>query len=608
MQKGKIGMLDMLKSSRCRVIFFGLACILLVTMVSSCGILHINQSGIPLLRAETGATESTNPAVEEIIRLEVIIIGLLLLSSLIGIVTQWLRIPYTVGLVLVGLGLAISGQVPTVSVTPEIILALLVPPLIYEAAFHIDFSDLKNDLWLIITLAIPGVILTTFLVGGVITLGTDIELKFALVFGALIAATDPVAVVAIFRSIGAPKRLQLLLEGESLFNDGTAIAVFNLVVGIALAGQFNIRSSLVSFLVTSGGGILVGLILAYIFSRLIVRLNEHLIETILTTILAYSSYLIAEELLGVSGVLAVVAAGLASGNITPRGMSPTTKIVVFNFWEFATFLANSFVFLLIGLQVNISLLINNIVPILWAILAVLFARAVSTFGLSWIGKGIPIKWKGVLFWSGLRGAISLALALGIPSNMGNRDTILAMSFGVVLFSILVEGLSMGPLVKRLGIIQKSEKVNEFEQKHARTVALRSAEKQLREMYEDGLVSYYTWENLQQHINDCNEVLKNEIRETIQDSPELEKEEMKSAWRDALRVQRNTFYQLYRENLLSESNYSKLIAEIDAGLEKPEEMVPCLMEENEPQASEEQMKESSVIEKEDSDPPNKQDNQ
>jgi CPA1 family monovalent cation:H+ antiporter len=300
----------------------------------------------------------------------------------------------------------------------------------------------------------------------------------------------------------------------------------------------------------------------------------------------------------VSGVLAVVAAGLASGNITPKGMSPTTKIVVFNFWEFATFLANSFVFLLIGLQVNISLLLNNIVPILWAILAVLFARAVSTFGLSWIGKGIPIKWKGVLFWSGLRGAISLALALGIPSNMGNRDTILAMAFGVVLFSILVEGLSMGPLIRRFGIIQKSEKANEFELKHARSVALRSAEKQLREMYEEGLVSYYTWENLQQHINECGEVLKNEIRKTIQVSPELEKEEMRSAWRDALRVQRNTFYQLYRENLLSESNYSHLIAEIDAGLQKPEEMVPCLAEESQLELSDEQSTEGSNSDKED----------
>jgi CPA1 family monovalent cation:H+ antiporter len=598
----------MLKLSHYRVIFIGLVCILLFTMLSSCGILRINPSGIPLLKPETGATESTNPTVEEIIRLEVIIIGLMLLSSLIGIVTQWLRIPYTVGLVLVGLGLAVSGQVPAVSVTPEIILALLVPPLVYEAAFHIDFSDLKNDLWLILTLAVPGVILTTFLVGGVITLGTDIALKFSLVFGALIAATDPVAVVAIFRTIGVPKRLQLLLEGESLFNDGTAIAVFNLVVGIALAGQFNLRSSLISFLVTSGGGILVGLILAYLFSRLIGRLNEHLIETILTTILAYSSYLIAEELLGVSGVLAVVAAGLASGNITPRGMSPTTKIVVFNFWEFATFLANSFVFLLIGLQVNINLLLSNVVPILWAILAVLFARAVSTFGLSWIGKGIPIKWKGVLFWSGLRGAISLALALGMPSNLGDRDTLLAMAFGVVLFSILVEGLSMGPLVKRLGIIQKTEKANEFELKHARTVALRSAEKQLREMYEDGLVSYYTWENLQQHINECNEVLRNEIRATITESPELEKEEMRSAWRDALRVQRNTFYQLYRENLLSESNYSQLISEIDAGLEKPEEMVPCLAEESELPLPEEQTKESDNTDERNSSSSNDEENQ
>jgi monovalent cation:H+ antiporter, CPA1 family len=171
----------------------------------------------------------------------------------------------------------------------------------------------------------------------------------------LIAATDPV--VALFRSLGAPKRLQVLLEGEGLLNDGTAIVLFNMMMAIALTGQFNLGRSVVEFFIISVGGVLV--------SQLIGRVNNALVETTLTTVLAYASYLIAEYTIGVSGVLAVVAAGLTSGVIGPRGMSATMRLSVFDFWEYAAFLANSFVFLMIGLPTDLKLLIDNALPIFW---------------------------------------------------------------------------------------------------------------------------------------------------------------------------------------------------------------------------------------------------
>jgi CPA1 family monovalent cation:H+ antiporter len=216
----------------------------------------------------------------------------------------------------------------------------------------------------------------------------------------LVAATDPVAVVALFRSLGVPKRLQVLLEGESLFNDGTAIVIFTLVLSVATTGDFNLVNSIIAFIFVAGGGLVVGLVLGMIFSQITRRINDPLIETTLTGVLAFGSYLVAEEIhiggvlaeeIHLSGVLAVVAAGLIAGNVGPRGMSPSTRVLVFNFWEIMAFLANSLVFLLIGLQIDLLALITNWQFIMWAIIAVLAARAVSVYGLSWVGHGVPKK-------------------------------------------------------------------------------------------------------------------------------------------------------------------------------------------------------------------------
>ena len=326
------------------------------------------------------------------------VILLLFIASLVGIAARRLRMPYTVGLVLVGLGLTIFGQVH-VEITSDLILGLLIPPLVFEAAYHLNFSDLQRNLKPILILAIPGVLVTTILVGGVITLGAGYPLDIALLIGALVAATDPDAVVALIRSLGVPKRLQILLEGESLLNDGTVIVVFNLMVSVVLTGKFSMAASLTQFFLVAGGGLVIGFVLGWLFSQMISRINDHLLETTLTSVLAFGSYLVAESL-GTSGVMAVVAAGLVNGNIGSKGMSPTTRIVVFNFWEYAAFLATTFIFLLIGLQIDITMLIDNWQPILWAIVAVLIARAVVVYSLSIINRDIPLRWQHILFWGG----------------------------------------------------------------------------------------------------------------------------------------------------------------------------------------------------------------
>lgn len=496
-----------------------------------------------------------------VIIIEEVVIGLLLIAVIVGIITQRFRVPYTVGLVLIGLALSLRGQAD-IDFPPELFLGLLVPPLVFEAAFHLNITDLRFDFPPILALAIPGVMITTGLVGIVVALGTGSPISLTLVFGALVAATDPVAVVALFRTLGVPKRLQVLLEGESLFNDGTAIVVFNLMITIAITGHFSLIDSLLDFAIVSGGGIMVGLLLGIIYSQITRRIDDPLIETTLTSVLAFGAYLVAEEI-HVSGVLAVVVAGLVAGNVGPRGMSPSTRVLVFNFWEIMAFLANSLVFLLIGLQIDLIALISNWQVILWAILAVLGARAVSVYGLSWIGNDIPKRYKHVLYWGGLRGAISLALAISLPSELGPiRGDIQAMAFGVVLFTLLFQGLTMRPFIRKMGLIKRRENQDEYEKRHARSVMAKAAYERLDTMHANGILSNHVWESLAPILVEHKQKTAEAVQNIMHENPEVEFEEYATARREVLTQQRSTLSSLLRDGIISEEVFSDLAAEID----------------------------------------------
>ncbi len=502
---------------------------------------------------------------EDIIFIEEIIVILLLIASGVAVAARRLRVPYTVGLVIIGLVITLNPQ--QVEFTSQIILLLLVPPLVFEAAFHIRFDDLRRDFWLIILLAVPGVILTTLLVGWLVSWGTGLALQAALVFGALIAATDPVAVVELFRRLGAPRRLQVLLESESLLNDGTAIVMFGLMLTTALQGRFDLRQSISQFITVSGGGVVVGLIFGMSISQFIKRIDDPLVETTLTTALAFGSYLLAETF-HVSGVLAVVTAGIVSGNTSQRYMSASTRLVVYNFWEYAAFVSNSFVFLLIGLAIDLEVLFENWQAIAWAILAALAARVVSTYGFSIFGREISPKWKHVLFWGGLRGAITLALALSLPEEgifIAERGRLQAMAFGVVLFTLLVQGFSMDWFVKRLKLVVRLPAQDEYERRHARFVAARAGYDYLRRRSQEGMISEHTWQKISLSIKQQNDKLMDELKQVMTSEPDVEAEELDIAYREALRAQRAALMGLLRDGVISEETYSQLVGEVDEAL-------------------------------------------
>lgn len=514
---------------------------------------------------------------EQFLATETLIIELLLVVSLVAIAVRQLRVPYTVALVVVGL-LITFQQTIQVELTPELILALFVPPLVFEAAFHIDFHRLRESLLPILVLAVPGVLLTTFMVGGIVAAGTGLSLTSALVFGALISATDPVAVVALFKALGAPRKLTVLVEGESLFNDGTAIVVFNLMLAAAgatlsssaLNGPSDILRAIIDFVIVSAGGLAVGSVLGWLISRVIARLDDYLIETTLTTVLAFGSYLIADRL-HLSGVLAVVAAGLVNGNIGPRGMSPTTRIVLFNFWEYLAFIANSLVFLLIGLDVNIPQIAANVLPISVAVGAVIASRVVVVYGLNWLVNRrrsvVPAAYQHVLFWGGLRGAISLALALSLPASLADRELLRVMAFGVVLFTLLGQGTTMQFLLKRLGLTQQAEEKLEFERRQGRLLAARSARERLAQLYHEGTLSAMAWNQLQPELEEHIARQRQAQHELLNLHPALQAEELEDARREGLRTQRATLASLLRDGVISERTYEELVTEVDAALDQ-----------------------------------------
>jgi CPA1 family monovalent cation:H+ antiporter len=381
---------------------------------------------------------------------------LLLIAAVVAILTRRLRLPYSVGLVAAGIGLAAIPYVPPIQMTKNLIYAGLLPPLLFEAAYNIHWDRLRRNSPLVGVLVTVGVAISL----GVTAAGMHGFAHWpwgsAFIFGALIAATDPVSVLAVFREAKAQGRLPLLIEAESLMNDGTASVAFAVAVAVATGQTVGAGSVTLLLLQSIGGGIACGFVVGGGALLLTGRTEDHLVETTFTTVAAWGSFLLADSF-GMSGVLATIAAGLTMRNFKRiDGISPRGKEAVQNFWEYAAFLANSMVFLLIGVQQKSEHFLAVWPPILIAVVVVLMGRAAAVYtccGLfHWSKLAVAGQQQSLLVWGGLRGALALALALGLAKNLPLRNEIVAVSFGVVAFSIFVQGLTTGPLLRKLGEI------------------------------------------------------------------------------------------------------------------------------------------------------------
>jgi CPA1 family monovalent cation:H+ antiporter len=381
---------------------------------------------------------------------------LLLGAALVGMLARRVGVPYAVALVIGGLLVEESHLITVPTLDPGLVLFGFLPPLLFDAAFRLDTREARVLLRPILLLALPGTFITALVVGGIVVVVLHLPLAVGLLFGSLVAATDPVAIIGVFKSLHAPPRLAAIAEGESLINDGVAITIYTAVLGLALTGTGSATEVVRIFGQEVLGGVLIGGLLGFAFSRLTSTVDDHLIAMMLSLALAYGSYAGAQWA-HASGPLACVAAGVIHGSYGRQiGMSENTRRLLDDLWEFLGFVANAIVFVLVGFTVNLASLAAQAWPTTVAIVAVLLARVVLLGAPGLILKDRPLATspaeRVVLAWGGLRGALTITLALAMPPETPERELLVAMSFGVVLFTLLVQAMSLPLLLRQLGLV------------------------------------------------------------------------------------------------------------------------------------------------------------
>lgn len=504
-----------------------------------------------------------------------VLIALLLVASGVAMATKWVRLPYTLALVVVGLIISPMHFLPVVHVSPELILLVFLPALLFEAAWNLKLQHLRENFLPILLLATFGVGLSVGVIGAILHYGIGLAWSSALIFGAIISATDPVSVLALFKKLGAPKRLTTIVEGESLFNDGTAVVVFRILLGI-VAGTtaFNstgqlIFSSVREFFLVVFGGVAVGAAIAVIASTLTSYFDDHLLEITLTTIVAYGSFLLAEEM-HVSPVIAVLVAGLILGNYgRQKGMSPTTQVAVNSFWEYAAFVVNSLVFLLIGLEIQVTALADNLGAIVWAVAAMLIARVITVYGLMGLtnrfSEPVSFRWQQILLWGGLRGSLSIALVLSLPVALPGRQLLVTMVFGAVIFSLLAQGLTIAPLLRWLKITAPQPELHAYEAVRGELLAETAALAELDQLHKQGLVTERVYQALQPELEQRRTDLAHRLSQFQLTEQQLDGELEERMLRHLIAVKKARLATLLGEGLLSEETYQELSQTLDQEL-------------------------------------------
>ncbi len=485
---------------------------------------------------------------------------LLLIACAVGVVVKFIRLPYTIALVLVGLFVGMAKILPEVPLTRDLVFLLILPPLLFEGALNMDVEHLRENLKPISLLAVLGVLVSTLVVGLILHESLGLPLEVAMLFGAMISPTDPVSVLATFKKLGVPKKLSTILEGESILNDGTGVVIFGIIYEMILHGTFDPLKGLAEFVVVCLGGALVGFTLGFLAYRFLAHIDDHLIEISVTLILAYSSFLIAEEF-NFSGVIAVICAGLVMGNYGRMfSMSPSTRIALTDFWSFFAFVVNSIVFLLIGIDTHLDVF-HEWKAIAVSVLAVLIARAVAVYPILSIFR-IPNVWKHVIFWGGLHGAIPVALALSL-GEIPHKDLLASMTFGVVIFSLVVQGLSLEFLSRK---IFRDTKKEDFERKLAKFLALRRAKEELERLVSHGEVVETIASEIEKELETELDVLKRDIEESMKDE-DVRYEIMRRAYRNVLNAQKSAIREAVMKGIISEVVAREVLKEIDEKLDQ-----------------------------------------
>ncbi|MCB2107821.1 MAG: cation:proton antiporter [Rhodobacteraceae bacterium] len=513
--------------------------------------------------------------------LVIVVVLLLLIAAGVRAVSKTAQFPFTVLLVLFGVAVAELSSLDFVQasgllnlqLSRDAILYVFLPTLIFESAFHMDVRHLRDNIGPILLLAVPGLLISTGLIAGMVAATTAIPFVAALVLGAILSATDPVAVIALFRQMGAPQRLTYLVEGESLFNDATAIVTANILLAVAVSGTVTAAtaaSGAIDFVVVFCGGALVGTGLGLLTGWLLGLVHDDsAIEISLMTVLAYFSFIIAEELFHVSGVMATLSAGLIMGNWGRTKVSPSVAVYVENFWEYAAYVANALIFLLVGLRVDFGGLVGEWTTVAWVIVAMLISRALVIGGLmpmvGLMPNAVNVNWRyqAIMYWGGLRGAVALAVALSL-GDFPYADIFVTAVMGAVLFTLLINGLTVEPLMHLLKL-DKPSPTSELVQREAELKAVEKAIDGMNQMNSTGLLFERVTKSVDQRRRKEIEDIKAQIIRLRADVSNTA-DERSLVYLRCLGIEKVIYYSLLAKHQLSEHAYRRLSHSSDLQIE------------------------------------------
>ena len=537
-----------------------------------------------LLRVVQGSAQTSAGAEHssQVVALVGAFVGLMVIAAIVHAVAKRFTVPFTVALVVAGVFLAwwaerwsVLAPIGALDITPDAVFFVFLPTLIFQSAFHLDARALRANLAPTLILAVPGLLISTGLIGAIMmaagpSVGVSLSWAEALLLGSILSATDPVAVISLFSQLGAPKRLTVLVEGESLFNDATAIVISRIILGVIAAGAFTAEtlvSGATEFVAVFFGGLLVGAALALIAGLIIGRVrNDSFLEITATTVLAYLSFYVAEHNLHLSGVMAVVAAGVLIGGWGKTKISPSIAGYLENFWDYVAGVANALIFLLVGLTVNLSALVDALPILFWVVFAMLLSRAVVIYSLVPLVGRLPgaepvsRSYQTVMYWGGLRGGIALAIALSLPDTLADKDTFVTIAIGAVLFTLIVQGLTIERVVRhfRLHVPPLSDQLARLE--GLISGKLRTLE-ELPVLLAGGLFPPRVSRTVRRQTEDELDSLRSELEELRGQALDIE-QERRTLYLRSFGTEKKLYFEMFTKGHLSESAYRDLVHSID----------------------------------------------
>lgn len=504
---------------------------------------------------------------------------LLFIAIIVSIGIRRIRLPYSIGLVVAGFSVGYLQLVPSFTITPELVFYIFLPPLLFDAGFNASLTNLKQNWKIIFTLAVPGTIVSVALVGSIAHFVMDIPWMSALLFGALIVPTDTVSILSVFKELKIPARLSTIVEGESLFNDGTAIIVFKLILGLILAEQYNVTDiNYATFswhlLLSYTGGLMLGAAVGYGAGWLMRRLKDPLVEIMFTVMLVYGMYIIAEKI-EISSIIAVVTASMMIGHYRQKlGMSPTTQIALSSFWNFTAFAINSILFILIGLQLNFNTLLGNIGIILIGLLAVNIGRIAFIYPFSNILNFflarrastkhdiLPIKWQHVMALGNLKGSLSMALVISLPDTLLYKNQLVALTFGIVFLSLVIQGTTLRPILRRFQLQTIPPEQIEFDKRQGLILSAKAVLASLQSEYTSGMITTSVYHTLKEQYEFTIENAEKSLHRLQDKNPSLADAHLQSSYYQMLILQRTVIQNAQTHNIISDDAAADLLKNFD----------------------------------------------